>query len=65
MSYLAFSRFIWIPVLFVYSHYNYFHSYSAEIDFRRLILTNKVDPRAVMVKPWIALQARWSNLSNF
>ena len=52
-------RFIWIPMLWVYGHYKYFHSYSAGIDFsrqnltsRRQILTTKVDPRTVRVKWW-------------
>ena len=43
-------RFIWIPILWVYGHYKYLYSYSAEIDFRhhrRQILTSKVDVRAV------------------
>ena len=43
-------RFIWIPMLWVCGHYESFHSYSAGIDFRRQILTSKVDPRAVRVK---------------
>ena len=52
-------RFIWIPILWVYDHYNiYIYSCSAGIDFsrqesdvhRRQILTSKVDPRAVRVK---------------
>ena len=43
-------RFIWIPVLWVYGHYKYFYSYSAGIDFRRQILTSKVDPRTERVK---------------
>ena len=34
----------------VYDYYKYFYFYSAGIDFRRQILTTKVDPRAVMVK---------------
>ena len=34
-------------MLWVYSHYKYFYSYSAVIEFRRQILTSKVDPRAV------------------
>ena len=29
-------RFIWIPMLWVYSNYTYFYSYGAEFDFRRL-----------------------------
>ena len=32
--------FIWIPMLWVYDHYNYFKSYSAENDFRRQNLTS-------------------------
>ena len=32
-------RFIWIPMLWVYSHYKYVYSYSAGIDFRRQNLT--------------------------
>ena len=42
-------RFIWIPLLWYYGHYKYFYSYSAGIDFRRQILTFKVDPRAARV----------------
>ena len=34
-------RFIWIPMLWVYVHYKYFHSYSAGIDFRRQNLTSQ------------------------
>ena len=37
-------------MLWVYGHYEYFNSYSAGIDFRRQILTSKIDPRAVRVK---------------
>ena len=34
--------FIWIPML--WAHYKYVFSFSAETDFRRQILTSKVDP---------------------
>ena len=37
-------------MLWVYGHYKYFNSFSAGIDFRRQILTSKVDPRTEMVK---------------
>ena len=43
-------RFIRIPMLLVYGQYKYCYSYSAGIDFRRQILTTKVDPRAIRVK---------------
>ena len=45
-------RFIWIPMLWVYGHYEYFYSYSAGIDFNRqnLILTTKVAPCTERVK---------------
>ena len=46
---VSYVRFIWIPVLWVYGHYKYIYSYSAGIDFRRQILTSKVDPRSVGV----------------
>ena len=36
----------------VYNHYKYVYSYSAGIDFRRQILTTKVDPRTVRVKKY-------------
>ena len=36
-------------MLWVYGKYKYFNPYSAEIDFRRQILTYKVDPRTVWV----------------
>ena len=42
--------FIWIPVLWVYSRYQYFYSYSAGIDSSRQILMYNVDIRAVRVK---------------
>ena len=47
-------------MLWVYDHYKYLFSYtcySAEIDFRRQILTSKVDPRAVRVNTglWLPL----------
>ena len=32
-------RFIWIPMLLVYEHYKYFHSYCVVIDFRRQNMT--------------------------
>ena len=35
---------------YVYGHYKYCYSYSAGIDFRRQILTTKVDLRAIRVK---------------
>ena len=37
-------------VLWVYNQYKYIYSYSAGINFRRQILTSKIDPRAVRVK---------------
>ena len=37
-------------MVWVYGHYKYFYSYSAGIDFRRQILSTKLDPRAVRVK---------------
>ena len=46
---VSFFRFIWMPMLRVYGHYKYFHSYSAGIVFRRQNLTSKVDPCAVRV----------------
>ena len=36
-------RVIWIPMLWVYGLYKYYNSFTAEIDFRRQILTSKVD----------------------
>ena len=33
-------RFIWIPMLWVYGHYNYVYSFSAGVDFRRQNLTS-------------------------
>ena len=43
--------FIWIPMLWIYGHYNYFYSYSAGIDLRRQNLkstqTSEYDSRAV------------------
>ena len=39
--------FIWLSMLWVHGHYKYYYSYSAGIDFRREILTTKVDPRTV------------------
>ena len=36
-------RFIWIPMLWVYTHYKYGNSYSAGIDFRRQNLTSKIE----------------------
>ena len=36
-------------MLWDYGHYTFSNSYSAGIDFRRKILTSKVDPRAVRV----------------
>ena len=36
-------------MLIVYSHYKYFYSYIVGMDFRRQILTSKVDSHAVMV----------------
>ena len=37
-------------MLWVCDHYKYFISYSAGIDFRRHMLTSKVDPRTERVK---------------
>ena len=42
--------FIWILMLWVYDHYNVFTSFTAGIDFRRQILTSKVNLRAERVK---------------
>ena len=39
------SRFIWIPMLWVYSSYKNFHPDSAGTNFRRQNLTSKIDPR--------------------
>ena len=47
------SRFIWIPMLWVYDHYKYVYSYSAGIICRCHILTSKVDPRALRVKLFV------------
>ena len=41
---------IGIPVLCVYGHLEYVYSYGAWIDFRRQILTSKVDSRSVRVR---------------
>ena len=41
-------------MLCVYGHYIYVYAYSAGIDFRRQILTSKVDPRTVRVKAALA-----------
>ena len=66
-------RFIWIPMLWIYSRYKYVYSHSAGIDFRRQILTSKVDPRTVRVKQrdtidWhnvgIMLVQRWTQWNN-
>ena len=46
-------RFIWIPMLWVYGHYTYFTLAvrGSTLDiYRRLILTSKINPRAVRVK---------------
>ena len=42
--------FIWIPIFWVYGHYNLFSSFSVWTDFRRQNLTSKVGPRAEIVK---------------
>ena len=34
-------------MLYVYEHYKYVYFYSVGIDFRRQILTSKVDPHTV------------------
>ena len=47
---VSYFLFIWIPMLWVYGYYKYFYSYSAGIDFRRQILTPKVDHRTVRFK---------------
>ena len=39
-------------MLCVYGHKKYCYSQSVRIDFRRQILTSKIDPRAVRVK-WL------------
>ena len=46
---VVFFRFIRIHMLWVYGHYKVY-SFSAGIDFRRQILTSKVDPRTERVK---------------
>ena len=46
--------FVWIPIVWVYGHYIYVHSFNAVIAFRRQNLTIKVDPRAVSVNPLTA-----------
>ena len=51
---VIFFRFIWIPMLSFYGPYKYVYSHSAGIDFRRPILTSKVDSRTVKMK-WIGL----------
>ena len=38
-------------MLLVYGHYKYFNPFSARSEFRRLIPSSKVDPRAVRVNP--------------
>ena len=38
---VIFSRFIWLPTLFVYGHYKLCYSFSAGIDFRRQNLTSR------------------------
>ena len=42
-------RFIWIPVLWVYGHYEYFNSFSSGIDFTRQNVTS-VDVRLWRLK---------------
>ena len=42
--------YIWILMVWVYDHYKYLYSFSAGIDFRRQILTFKIDLRAARVK---------------
>ena len=42
--------FIWIPMLWVYGHYNFFLSFSAGINFRRQNLTPNVGVCAERVK---------------
>ena len=39
-SRFSYFRLIWIPMLWVYGHWKYFHPYSAGIDFRRHNLTS-------------------------
>ena len=60
--------FIWIPMLSVYDHYKYFYYYSAGMDYRRQILTTKVYPHAVRVKPSRCIKASFyipENRLNF
>ena len=52
---VGFFRFIWIPMLWVYSYYKYVYSYSAGIDFRRQNLTS-TDVRFWRLKSIPALQ---------
>ena len=47
-------------MLWVYGHYQMFYSFSAGTDFKRLILTSEVDPRAIRVNP---LTAKLFNLN--
>ena len=54
MSYLALPASL-IPMSCVYSHYKYFYSLSAGIDFRRQILTSKVGPRTERVQGFLWL----------
>ena len=42
--------FICLPMLWVYNHYKYFHSYSVGIDYPRQLLTTNVGPGTVRVK---------------
>ena len=52
---VSFFRFIWIPRLWVYGHYKYFHSFSAGTDFRQQKLTS-TDVRFCRLKSVPALK---------
>ena len=53
-------RFVWIPMLRVYGHYNFFNSFNAGVVFRRQILTSKDGLRAERSKP--ANMRRWAGV---
>ena len=50
-------RFIWIPMLWVYSHYKYFNSFSSGTVFKRQNLTSR-DVRFWRIKTVTALKGR-------
>ena len=57
-------RFIWIPMLWVYDCYKLFYTSIAEFNFRRQILTSKVDPRAVRVNINILTSSHFQKKSS-